>query len=98
MCLLTVDKCQFRDKRAMHNFSVIWKVWEDSRNKWEAKRAHKPDSHPRGGGARPTCRANHALSHRSCLHRLWGWILIIDQGRFDPRVVVLPRGLYKQGP
>jgi hypothetical protein len=26
MCLLTVDKCQFRDKRAMHNFSVIWKV------------------------------------------------------------------------
>jgi hypothetical protein len=34
----------------------------------------------------------------SYLHYLWGWIQIIDQGRFDLRVVVLPRGLYKQGP
>jgi hypothetical protein len=24
--------------------------------------------------------------------------IIVDQGRFDPRAMVLPRGLYKQGP
>jgi hypothetical protein len=30
-----------RDKRATHNFSRMWKVREDSRNKQEAKRARK---------------------------------------------------------
>jgi hypothetical protein len=28
-----------RDKRATHNFSVIWKIREDSRNKREVKYA-----------------------------------------------------------
>jgi hypothetical protein len=59
-----------RDKRATHNFSVIWKVREDSRNKREAKRAWKLGGRPRGLGARPTYRANQAPSRRSCLHRL----------------------------
>jgi hypothetical protein len=44
-----------RDKRATHNFSVIWKVREDSRNKPKAKRAQKLGGHPRGrGGHRAT--------------------------------------------
>jgi hypothetical protein len=42
-----------RDKRATHNFSVIWKVREDSKNKREAKWARKPGARPRGGAPTP---------------------------------------------
>jgi hypothetical protein len=35
-----------RDKGATHNFSRMWKVWEDSRNKQEAKQARKWGARP----------------------------------------------------
>jgi hypothetical protein len=59
-----------RDNRATHNFSGMWKVREDSKNKQETKRAQKWGAHPPSLGARPTYRANQALSRGSCLHRL----------------------------
>jgi hypothetical protein len=41
-----------RDNKATHNFSVIWKIREDSRNKPEAKRARELGGRPRvGSGA-----------------------------------------------
>jgi hypothetical protein len=42
-----------RDNRVMHNFSVIWKIREDSRNKPEAKQARKPGRLPALGAATP---------------------------------------------
>jgi hypothetical protein len=41
-----------RDKRGMNNFSIIWKIREDSANKMEAKRARKPGGCPRDRGGR----------------------------------------------
>jgi hypothetical protein len=35
-----------RDKRATNNFSIIWKVREESRNKREAKQAQKWGARP----------------------------------------------------
>jgi hypothetical protein len=35
-----------RDKGATHNFSIMWKVREDSRNKRKAKRAWKWGARP----------------------------------------------------
>jgi hypothetical protein len=35
-----------RDKGAIHNFSGMWKIREDSRNKWETKRAHRWGARP----------------------------------------------------
>jgi hypothetical protein len=44
-----------RDNRATHNFYVIRKIREDSRNKPEAIRARESGGHPRvGAGARAT--------------------------------------------
>jgi hypothetical protein len=42
-----------RDNMVTHNFSVIWKIQEDSRNKPEAKWARKPGDHPRVGAGAP---------------------------------------------
>jgi hypothetical protein len=56
-----------RDNRAMHNFSVIWKIREDSKNKREANPARKPGGHPRvGAGAPPAGPIRlHLLDHAS---------------------------------
>ena len=53
---------------------------------------------PRGGVGRLPISTNQVESRGSCLHRLWGWIIIVHLGRFDPRAVVHPRGLYIQSP
>jgi hypothetical protein len=42
-----------RNNRATHNFSVIWKIREDSRNKPEANSARKPGGYPRVGAGAP---------------------------------------------
>jgi hypothetical protein len=42
-----------RYKGAIHNFSVMWKIREDSRNKRETKWAHSRGAHPSALGARP---------------------------------------------
>jgi hypothetical protein len=52
-----------RDKGATHNFSRMWKVREDSRNKWEMKRAQR-------WGTRPCGVANQGQPRGLCLHRL----------------------------
>jgi hypothetical protein len=47
-----------RDKRATHNSSVIYKVWEDFGNKPEVKRIQKSGDRPRGRGGHLGYRAN----------------------------------------
>jgi hypothetical protein len=59
-----------RDQGAIHNFSAMWKIREDSRNKWEMKQAHSRGARPSPLGARPPLVANHSQPHGLCLHRL----------------------------
>jgi hypothetical protein len=46
-----------RDKRATHNFSVIWKVREGYGPNGDES-GLEAQQLPKGGGGRPTCRAN----------------------------------------
>jgi hypothetical protein len=52
-----------RDKGAIHNFSGMWKVRKDSRNKQETKRTHR-------WGARLCGVANQSQPRGLCLHHL----------------------------
>ena len=86
-----------RDKRATHNFSIIWKV-EKALDQIGGETSSEAGWPPKGWGRVP-----HLVSQSEAI----SWILpppplrmniIRDQGQFDPRDVVLHRGLYKQGP
>jgi hypothetical protein len=59
-----------RDKGATHNFSVMWKIREDSRNKREMEQADRWGARPHLMGGRLGQVANHVPPHGLCLHHL----------------------------
>jgi hypothetical protein len=78
---------------------------------WEGSRRHEKVTHQRGVHlALSQVRRLHPqvdrprgppISHEllmSVLHRLRVSIFTVDQGRFDPRALAHPIGLYKQAP